>query len=137
MVVPDHRYCFDHYLGPSDIADVIGAHEERRTVYSVASVIKNRALLTHNRKSRHWLGIHGSPPKDLQRHNAVRDGWEEFKAADGRCIDVHAWQFTPETIAAIFVDLNSLGLTALSPIRIFRTPVFRREFTVVLRKTSA
>ena len=64
LLIPDHRYCFDHFLVPSTTAQVIGAHVERRSVHTAASVIEHRALTTHNDPVRHWAGDHGDPLAD-------------------------------------------------------------------------
>ena len=53
LLVPDHRYCFDHFLTPSTIAQVLGAHLEYRKVHSLSSVVEHRALTTHNDPARY------------------------------------------------------------------------------------
>lgn len=47
-LIPDCRYCFDHYLSESNIAEVLEAHFEGRKTHTLASVIEHRALTTHN-----------------------------------------------------------------------------------------
>ena len=58
------------------------------------SVIEHRALITHNDPVRHWRGdtVPCSGSKTPNRCTAALD---EYSAANGRYIDVHAWQFTP------------------------------------------
>jgi SAM-dependent methyltransferase len=48
LLVPDKRYCFDHFIPTSNLAEVIVAHYERRKVHTLRSVIEHRALTTHN-----------------------------------------------------------------------------------------
>jgi SAM-dependent methyltransferase len=62
ILIPDHRYCFDHYLAPSTIAEVLQAREERRSSHILRSLIEHRVLTTHNKPVLHWAGEHGSRP---------------------------------------------------------------------------
>jgi hypothetical protein len=54
IVVPDKRFCFDHFLPESSIADVIDAYYAARSTHSLSSVVEHRALTTHNEPLRHW-----------------------------------------------------------------------------------
>ena len=61
LAIPDHRYCFDHFLAPSTIAQVPDAHLRKARVHSAGNIINMRALITHNDAGRHWNGDHGEP----------------------------------------------------------------------------
>jgi SAM-dependent methyltransferase len=129
VVVPDKRYCFDHYLPESTIAGVLEAHHAGRTVHTLASVIEHRALTTHNDPARHWRGDNGSPLGDLEH---IRGAIAEHAAAAGGYIDVHAWQFTPGAFREILRTLHALSLTTLAPLRVYDTPYGSNEFYAVL-----
>lgn len=60
----------------------------------------------------------------------------EFLAADGDYIDVHAWQFTPESFRLITQTLFDLGFIDMKPYRVYATPRPRNEFTAVLTKCA-
>mgnify|MGYP003393770649 CR=1 FL=1 len=125
MVVPDRRFCFDHFLPDLDIASVIGAHLEQRTLHTAKSVIEHRALTC-----RHWEGDHGPAPDGLD--GRVDLALAEIKDAAGGYIDVHAWQFTPDSFRRVLGGLHTLGLSPFRPLRVYATPFGRNEFTAVM-----
>jgi SAM-dependent methyltransferase len=53
LIVPDKRFCFDHYIAESTIADVLGAHIEQRRLHYAKSVLEHWLLTTHNDAARH------------------------------------------------------------------------------------
>ena len=131
-LIPDCRYCFDHYLPQSTIAEVLGAHFEGRNTHTLTSVIEHRALTTHNDPAEHWKGNHGHSGADETKK--IRNAIAEWRAANGAYIDVHAWQFTPGGFLEISMTLYDLGLMSLSPLRVYDTPYGSNEFCVVLVK---
>jgi SAM-dependent methyltransferase len=133
LVLPDKRYCFDHFFSVSNIGDVLQAHRERRTVHTISSVIES-VLGTHNRKKRHWLGFHGRPGWQVANIEAIKETLESFDAANGGYIDVHAWQFIPASFLALMTQLHELGMIGMQPVQVCATPLGRREFTAVLQK---
>lgn len=134
LIVPDKRYCFDHFLPESTIADVLDAHQSKRRVHSLRSVIEHRALTTHNDCNRHWAGDHQDP--GYRDSVAVRaaQAIREHVAANGSYVDVHAWQFTPESFRETMSMLFSLRFTSLRPARVYETPRSRLEFCAVLTR---
>lgn len=132
LIIPDCRYCFDHFLTPSNIANVLDAHYEKRERHTLASVIEHRALTCHNEPHRHWIKDSGAPNLSAQTvKNAIRE-WED---AHGQYIDVHAWQFAPHTFRQIVSLLNELGFMRLEAARVYDTPFGECEFCAVLHKT--
>ncbi|MCV6597290.1 MAG: class I SAM-dependent methyltransferase [Mangrovicoccus sp.] len=136
LIVPDKRYCFDHYLPLSTLGGVIEAHHDGRRVHSLANLIDARTMVTHNKKLRHWTADHGDPPQPEQTENAARSAIAEYEAANGAYIDIHAWRFTPERFFEITEALHGLGLTDLAPQTICATQPGQLEFTALLRKTA-
>jgi|HubBroStandDraft_5_1064220.scaffolds.fasta_scaffold66722_1 SAM-dependent methyltransferase len=131
LVIPDRRYCFDHYLRDSTLADVLDAYYAERKVHLLKSVIEHRALTTHNDSKRHWKGDHAME-KDVQ--HVAAQAVEEWKAADGGYVDVHAWQFTPASFRDIIDALAGLGYIAMKPARVYPTLYGWNEFYAVLEK---
>ncbi|KQX22742.1 MULTISPECIES: methyltransferase domain-containing protein [unclassified Sphingomonas] len=132
LIVPDKRYCFDHYIAESTIADVIEAHREQRRRHSLASVIEHVALTTHNDSRRHWAGDHG-PAVPADRAARVEKAIRDHDFNPGRYIDVHAWYFTPDSFRTIIETLAGLGLTGLELAGVYDTARDRNEFCAVLR----
>jgi len=135
LLVPDRRFCFDHFIEDSTIADVLQAYEERRQFHTVKSVVEHRALTTHNDCVAHWTGNHGIFMEEYETRVAA--ALEEYHSAKGSYIDVHAWYFTPTNIRLILAALKSLGLTRFEIDRLYSTRFCANEFWMVLRTQNS
>jgi SAM-dependent methyltransferase len=129
VLVPDKRYCCDHFVPLSNLAEIIVAHLERRKSHSLRSVIEHRALTTHNDSVRHWQGDHGVPFENFPQRLAAAS--EEFNQV--KSIDVHAWYFTPDSAAGILLALQSIGESPFSVAKIYPTHYGANEFWMILR----
>jgi hypothetical protein len=130
LLVPDHRYCFDHHLAPSSIAQVLMAHEEKRKRHTLCSVIEHRALTTHSDAARHWDEVpHAVPTISAAQIQSAIDEWRD---SNGAYVDVHAWYFTPQSFAGIIDLLHQLGLINLCVKHLYPTRRYAHEFWVVL-----
>jgi hypothetical protein len=132
-VLPDKRYCFDALLPETKLTEVVEAFESKLTKPSIWKVIEHRALTTHNDSREHWAGNHGQPNVDLKtRWQAAT---KEFENSGGSYIDVHCWQFTPQSFVNLVNGLRELGYIDFEVEEIFETPRNDLEFCVVLRKS--
>lgn len=132
LIIPDKRYCFDHYNKESTIADIINANFEKRKKHSLKSVIEHRALTTHNTPSEHWVGQHGDVNNIADR---IKKAIHEYTTKE--YIDVHSWYFTPETFSQIINVLNQLKMVDFTINRLHSTPVNHVDFYCVLEKKHA
>ncbi|ACT60888.1 hypothetical protein [Hirschia baltica] len=130
LIIPDKRYCFDHFVPETTLPDILGAYLENRTVHSARAVVADRILTGHNDAHRHWAGDHGAPKGHLFYPAAE----EEWKKSEGGYIDVHAWQFTPDTFTRILFQLRELGLNPFLTDFVGETPHNRFEFCARLVK---
>ncbi len=130
LVVPDKRFCFDHFIAESTVAEMIAAYRERRTRHRLTSVIEHIALTTHNEAERHWRGDHGPRPDAAlpARIAAALDRYD----ADSGYIDVHAWYFTPTGFRAAIDLMHDLRLSPLRAAAVYDTPRDRHEFCAIL-----
>jgi SAM-dependent methyltransferase len=135
LAIPDKRYCFDHYLAESSIAEVVAAHFRSQQSHDISSVIETRVLTTHNDPQRHWAGDHGEPNYKT-KPEIIRDAVDFFIASQGKYIDVHAWQFVPESFRDVMQTLFELRLSPFELLRIYPTPVGSNEFYAVLKKST-
>jgi predicted SAM-dependent methyltransferase len=134
IMIPDKRYCFDHFISESTMADIIDAHLAGRSVHTAKSVIEHVALTTHNDPQRHWKGDHGqSRAFDVK---ALQNAVNTFQAANGSYIDVHAWQFTPDSFRDIVSTLGAIGYVQLVVERVYSTLNGSSEFFAILRRPS-
>jgi SAM-dependent methyltransferase len=131
LLIPDKRYCFDHFLAESTTVDVIQAHFDKRTSHKLASLIEHRLLLTHNDSVRHWRGDHGQLPV-IRDSTALNRVFQEYITANGNYIDVHAWQFTPRSFLDLSEQLHSAELINLIPRHVFGTPHNTNTFCAAL-----
>jgi SAM-dependent methyltransferase len=133
LVVPDHRYAFDHFVPTSTLVDVLDAYAARRGGHAPRSTIAHNLLKTHNDPPAHWAGAHGPDPwTEAGLVGRVSEALRELRRTD-LVFDLHAWQFTPASFRALF-DL--MAVAGLSPFRIERLyPTLRDsgEFYAVLR----
>jgi hypothetical protein len=133
LVIPDKRYCFDHFLPESTVAEVIDAHLRPSPVHTARSVLSHHALTTHNSPARHWTGDHGDLDDRVPR---LRQAMAALARKPGRQLDVHAWQFTPASFRALIGDLRALELTGLGAAEVWETPRGRGEFCAVLGRSQ-
>jgi hypothetical protein len=133
VVVPDKRYCFDALLPESGTCEVMSAYENRLVKPSIWKVIEHRAFTTHNDSVRHWQGDSGCLGEDLKEK--VNLAIAEFHASQGKYIDVHCWQFTPQSFMKVMNDLYNLKLIEFTVEEIFETSPNSLEFYAILKKT--
>lgn len=136
LILPDKRYCFDHFLPESLTSDVLQAHHERRRVHTLKSVIDHCSFTAHRSSLAHWLGWHG-PRVRPDRARRIRHGIRRFRQADGAYLDVHAWQFTPWSFLRLIEDLAALEVIPLHLHAVWHTRFGRFEFMAVLKKGAA
>ncbi len=130
VICPDKRYCFDHFIKETTIADVIDMNENKRNNHSIKSVIEHRALTCHNDPIRHWNNDHGEYNIDFI---AVKNAIDEFRNSDSY-IDVHSMQFTSTSFENIINILYSLKYIDLKIEKIYHTLRNSCEFYAVLKK---
>ncbi|WP_177218419.1 bifunctional 2-polyprenyl-6-hydroxyphenol methylase/3-demethylubiquinol 3-O-methyltransferase UbiG [Caulobacter sp. UNC279MFTsu5.1] len=133
MLVPDKRFCFDHFLPESTIAEVLEAFLERRTRHAPRHVLEHLALTAHNETGGHWAELHGESPFN-DPAGRLQLALDMMERENDRYIDVHAWKFTPDVFRRIFAVLEAMNLMSLETWRVYDTPKNRNEFGVVLRK---
>jgi SAM-dependent methyltransferase len=135
LAVPDKRYCFDHFIAESTIADVLDAHIRKIRFHDAASVIEHLALTTHNDATRHWKRDHGEQ-KYKSSVDIIRNAANMYLQNLGTYIDVHAWQFVSESFRDIMQVLFELGFSPLKVSRVYPTVRNSNEFYAILEKTE-
>jgi hypothetical protein len=132
LIIPDKRYCFDYFLPESLVVDVLGAYLLKSNgLHHPINILKNRVMTTHNDPVRHWAGEHGDINSNISLK--ISNALSEISNNHGY-IDVHAWQFTPESFKQIIDTLVSISIINLKIKYISNTPFNSNEFCVVLCK---
>jgi len=135
MIVPNSAYCFDANLPPSKISEIIDANRIKSKTHSIAKVIEHRALTVHNDAVVHWKESNSNTKEySLIDVSRVSSAITEFDNAEGKFIDVHAWQFKPHTLADIFRVLIKLNLIRFIDVICFGPVINRNEFCIELVK---
>jgi SAM-dependent methyltransferase len=131
LLIPDKRYCLDHFIPQSNLAEMIVAHRDQRRTHIPRSAIEHIALVTHNDCGHHWRGDHGVMYENIGAR--LQTALREFDEAQGGYLDVHAWYFTPDSAVAILSALREIELTTFTVQRIYPTRFNSNEFWMVLR----
>lgn len=131
LLIPDKRYCFDNLLPESSVESIRAAHSELRTIHTFVSVLEHYALTTHNDTQRHWLGDHVDTTLVGQQAHRVAVARSVYAAANGGYVDVHAWQFTPESFRSIISELSDI--VPFDVERVYGTVRYSNEFGAVLK----
>lgn len=133
LIIPDKRYCFDHFIPETPLSLIIEAYVNNHVRHPLHSVFEHRMLTTHNDSLLHWQGNHGKRYVSLKERYDI--AMEDYRSAAGGYIDVHAWFFTPESFREIIRALPTIFTLSLVPIRIYPTRNGAIEFFAILRKT--
>ncbi|MBN2146664.1 MAG: methyltransferase [Anaerolineales bacterium] len=129
LIIPDKRYCFDHFQPISSISKAIDAYYQGYKVHTPGAVAE------------HFLNIVSKG--GITSWDALRMGEYEFvhplelsqKLMDhvvrtNEYLDVHAWYFTPGSFRLMMHDLHYYGLIPLREVGFF--PTAGTEFWVAL-----
>ena len=134
LCVPDKRYCFDHNLSESTIADVLHAFYEKRKVHNLKSIVEHRCLTAHNDPILYWENFPNKVWPNKASPDSIFNAINEYESSLGSNIDVHAFYFTPSSFFNIMQLLFALKLTTLYVERIYPTKLNNNEFWVILKK---
>lgn len=130
LIVPDRRYCADHYLPNSSLAELLSANQEQRTSHVRRTFIEHRALTVHNDAIRHWAGEHGAPIEEFAARLEHAD--HEFQL--GEFVDMHAWHFDPDGFVGTMRQLQASGQIPLAIAQVWPTRRDEIEFFAILER---
>lgn len=133
LIVPDKRFCFDHFLPESTVDDIRSA--KGRSHHTEKAITEHAIGTTHNNNLLHWLGVHGRARTNDPSAQALN---EEFlkRARSGEYVDVHAWQFTPASFRRAIQSLHEEGEIRLKPTSVYDTGFGMIEFMAILTRTD-
>ena len=108
IIIPDKRFCFDYFLSESSLASIIEANFMEHRKHTLKSVIEHRCLTTSNDTLKYWKNEKEFKKNLSNRLNikTLSDAIKEFKINPN--VDVHAWQFTPNSFVEIINKLVKL-----------------------------
>ena len=135
-LIPDHRYCFDHFNVPSTIIDVLMAHIVQDGNHSLKNFLEDRLTTGHNETSRYWKKDFGVPKMTGKSFSEVLDIVAEYRSTISNeiYVDVHAWKFTDKTFIDIFFKLKEIELISLNVVKVEPAKRGNNEFWILFRK---
>lgn len=132
LAIPDKRFCFDVLKPLSTLGQILQAHLDKRLKHPPGVIFDAHALHATLGESLAWGG--SQPLDDLRLVHSVTEAYSKMQEAiaTGEYVDVHAWQFVPESFVLHINDLRQLGLIGLNVVTSSETLGY--EFFVTLRK---
>lgn len=126
--VPNQLRCFDRYLPPTNLINILTAHLEHRTKPPLEAVIEHRCFTVQDwREAPNPLLVLASDLRDR-----LNQALHEYVSSD--YVDVHCWKFTAESLRSLIVNLVMLGY--LPPSTILRTFNLGRKFALAIAFSS-
>lgn len=114
LVIPDKRYCFDHFQKLTSTGDVLDAHQLGRTRPSPGRVFDHYANAVGKGGAR-TISWHRHAPGRLRLVHGLdgaRGAWRGAQTSN-EYVDVHNWRFIPESFRLVIDDLRDLDLLEL------------------------
>ena len=139
LVIPDKRYCFDHFKAETSIPDVLFANYMKIKRHSLKTHLHHceGSMNVHNNPANHWANNHGQDIfKDDRLVECYRQQLNEYLENDNLDPYQHKWQFTPTNFVYIINTLARLGLIKFKIEKIYCTALNTLEFYVVLKKSK-
>ena len=134
LVIPNKRYCFDHFVPESTAEEMILAHESSyfKNANIIRSLMYRSTRRAHNDPVRHWSGNHASPKSDFA--NALKSA-KSFEANEIFHIGgVHKWYFSHQSIVDAFNKLFKLSYVDFKIIRHFPPKKEKLDICLILQK---
>lgn len=108
LVVPDKRYCFDHYRPITGISKIIDSHFLKSTNHTPGAVAEfSLNFVSQSGKVGWGPGITG----EYSFSNSIENAIQAMNSVvnDDAYVDVHAWCFVPHSFRLIIHDLFCFG----------------------------
>ncbi len=131
LIIPDKRYCFDHFHATTSTGEILDAFEQKRTRPSPGKVFDHCA---RHAKTNGQIAWGPDIRTDFEFGTDFSDAARLWLLArtNETYFDVHNWRFTPASFRLLIGDLHALGLTGFGIKKEFGTAGC--EFYVTLGK---
>jgi hypothetical protein len=113
LVIPDKRYCFDHFSASSSTGNVLDAHAEKRVKPSEGQIFDHFANAAKRNGNGAWSSDGMGGPNELYHTFAEAQTIYLSSVSNTDYIDTHCWRFTPASFRLLISDLQNLGLIGL------------------------
>jgi predicted SAM-dependent methyltransferase len=129
LVVPDKRYCFDHYRPITGISKILDSHYQKSDIHSPGIVAEYFLNVVSNSGALAW---DQNADGQYEFVHSIQDAIRGIKSVvdDHSYLDVHAWCFVPHSFRLIIHDIYCLGLITLREVDFH--PTTGNEFYITL-----
>jgi len=131
LVIPDKRYCFDHYRPITSLAQLIDSHVQKSHIHSPGTVAEYMLNVVSQSGHIAWSAHHNG---DYAFVHSLKDALAGMDSVINQqaYIDVHAWCFVPHSFRLLMHDLHELGMISVREIDFY--PTEGCEFYITLGK---
>ncbi|MGJ8689241.1 MAG: class I SAM-dependent methyltransferase [Gammaproteobacteria bacterium] len=113
LVIPDKRYCFDHYRPITSISQIIDSHIEKHKIHTPGAAADYFLNVVSMNGQRAWQS--GSVGQ-FELVHTLESARQNIHNASTHYVDLHAWCFVPHSFRLLIKDLNDLGLIQLKEV---------------------
>lgn len=137
ILIPDKRFCFDHYIAATPLSEVLAVHWQKPHTHSLQTILSMRCETAHNDAEKHWQGESGEIAYESPDNEACFiNAFKHYNDTNGNYIDAHKWRFTPESFYNIVEKLYKMKLQPLRVKKVFCTDQNTFEFFAILYKPA-
>lgn len=139
LIVPDKRYCFDHFKPESTTADILqaysfGSHGMCSELSFIKPYVLEKLYRTHNDPLRHWNGDHGHPSHDLVGIKKTIGDLSNGNVSKLFKSGFHNWFFYDKNFRSVMKDLRELSEIEFDVSYIYNTCYGSMSFNAILQK---
>lgn len=120
LVVPDKRYCFDHYRPITGISRIIDNHFQSSKLHTPGAVAEYYLNVVSKAGLISWNSSTSGEYSFVHTLEHARTGMEAVNN-ENAYLDIHAWCFVPHSFRLLIHDLFSLGLIPFQEVEFFST----------------
>lgn len=120
LVIPDKRYCFDHFRSLTPISSVIDSHLQERKMHTCGGVIDFELNTVSKSGLAAWNASYVGKyvlSSDMQKAK----GKMQLARENQTYIDIHAWCFVPHSFRLMIQDLFELGFIDVKEVDFYET----------------
>lgn len=133
LVIPDKRYCFDHFRPITGLAKIIDSHFQQHQIHTPGGAAEYFLNVAARNEALAWSSTIGGDFRLIHTLEEARQGID-LVVNQQAYLDIHAWCFVPHSFRLIIQDLYNLGLTPFQEVDFF--PTEGPEFYITLSRAG-
>lgn len=133
LVVPDKRYCFDHFRPLTGLARVVDSHAGQNRIHSEGTAAEYFMQVVSRGGQNDWHSFNTGPFAHIHTAQEAKLAIHAIRDL-GQFLDLHAWCFVPSSFRLLMHDLYLLGYTRLQEVAFY--PTEGCEFTMLLGRSG-